>query len=51
MKGSHSQCGWMEKASLAYCQIQKAFPPHLLPETEKQIGRQGIIVGGHDRHR
>ena len=31
-------------------QIQKAFPPHLLPETDSRSDAKGIIVGGHDRH-
>jgi len=39
----------MAKAGLATGGSQKAFPPHLLPETDQQIGRQGIIVGVHDR--
>ena len=34
-------CGRMAKAGLATGGSQKAFPPHLLPETDQQIGRQG----------
>ena len=28
---------------------QKAFPPHLLLETDSRSNAKGIIVGGHDR--
>jgi hypothetical protein len=39
--GPQSQCGRMKKSRFGDWQLQKAFPPHLPPETDKQIGRQG----------
>ena len=40
-KADTLHCGRMAKASWATGGSQKAFPPHLLPETDQQIGRQG----------
>src|SRR5215472_2874528 len=39
--GPKSQCGPMKKSRFGDRRLQKAFPPHLPPETDKQIGRQG----------